>query len=61
MLAGTSRGRLGGGGEGGCFVYSAVTFFFFITSYFHTTSFIMLIREVESNAGGVERSGTPAA
>lgn len=42
-----------------CFVYSAVTFF--LTSYFHTASFIMLICEVERNAGGVERSGAPAA
>lgn len=40
-----------------CFVYSNV----FLTSYFHTTSFIMLICEVERNAGGVERSGAPAA
>ena len=50
------------GGGGGCvcgFVYGGVTFF--LTSYFHTTSFIMLICEVERNAGGVERSGAPAA
>lgn len=43
-----------------CFVYTSVTFFF-LTSYFHTTSFIMLICEVERNASEVERSGTPAA
>lgn len=54
----------GVGVVGGCvcrFVYSAVTFFFFLTSYFHTASFIMLICEVERNAGGVERSGAPTA
>lgn len=47
-------------GWAACFVYSGVTFFFF-SSYFHTTSFIMLICEVERNAVGVERSGAPAA
>lgn len=43
-----------------CFYFSAVIFFP-LTSYFHTTSFIMLICEVERNVGEVERSGAPAA
>lgn len=60
---GTSQDIMEGVGVVGgcvcCFVYNAVTFF--LTTYFHTASFIMLICEVERNAGGVERSGAPAA
>lgn len=54
------RSRGGGGGEFWVcdFVYSAVTF---LTSYFHTTSFITPFCEVERKAAGVERSGAPAA